>query len=218
MTVSEISRKYKQIYNFFKINNNIPNKKSSFFRSSEEQLILKVDFCSREVERICKGLVWYMKRMLPKVRLNIIYKTRKLSNYIRTKTISNDKLQRTHCIYRFDCCCEAKYIGHTKRYLKNRIEDHKYKNSSNVKRHLSNCPQYKQQLIDAYNSDTQNSATSINQIRPKFKKTFLEDKFKIMDIERNYRLRTIKESIYIKLNNPTINEPTDLSKPLNNFI
>ena len=145
-----------------------------------------------------------------------MYKTKKLLNFIKRKQPENIYHGKSHLIYKYTCTCNSTYIGQTKRYFNVRIDEHRTNPSSHIFKHYSVCPEYKKELIKSY--ATVSKIRSINQVPKKHKNEFFRDKFQILCRENDYKLRLAKENIFIKLNSPDLNDQTDLSKPLHNFV
>ena len=130
-----------------KIDQKIYIKKPSFLKNKEETIFLVVDFCSKNVENICVNLIRFLKKFINNTRFQIIYKTKKLMNFIKRRNSQTDFEKTSHCIYQFNCCCSAAYVGQSKRYLSARISEHKGNNKSNIYSHYIKCATYKDELI-----------------------------------------------------------------------
>ena len=100
-----------------------------------------------------------------------------------------DKNYQKYVVYKIDCKnCDSTYIGHTERFIKTRIQEHKDSVTQFSKNH-NVVPQH----IITNNYDHNFDWTN----------------FKILDVERNTRKRKIAESLFIKNTKNTINLQTD---------
>jgi hypothetical protein len=103
------------------------------------------------------------------------------------------KLNTPNTIYKINCNnCNSSYIGQSKQYLRNRINNH----INDVKK-LKNSTALSQHALDTGHKFNFNEA-------------------EVLDIEPNFQKRIFKEMIYIKKNNSSINFRTDI-EGLSNF-
>jgi len=104
--------------------------------------------------------------------------------------IPEDK--QTCLVYQINCTdCNKIYIGQTKQYIKNRINQHKSNTTSKIK--------------------AQNEKTALSKHSTQLNHKFNFNQFKILEKEANRKKREFKESLHISLNNHnTINDKTDM--------
>ncbi|CAG5073408.1 Protein of unknown function [Cotesia congregata] len=96
--------------------------------------------------------------------------------------------QRAGVVYKIPCSCELCYIGQTKQYSKNRIQQHE-----------NSCPDVK--ILD-------NNKTALALHYFDSGHRFKFDEVKILDLENNWHKRSVSEMVWIKLND-TVNKRTD---------
>jgi hypothetical protein len=128
-----------------------------------------------------------IKYMLKPLNINITYKYIKTVKRIFSKIKDNTPHElKSNVIYKINCKnCSACYTGQTKNYVKTRAQQHK----NDIKNFKTNLP------IPAH------CVTE--------KHLFDFDNIEILDEERNYYKRLVKEMIYIKLNQENINIQMD---------
>ena len=106
-----------------------------FKNSYEDQFNLILQYTSKRCDTVAKHLIKTVKRLTPKFRLSICWRTVKLSSIVTPRLKNTVPLQfRNGCIYEFTCAeqCNKRYIGESKRLLKTRINEH-FQDSKNKK-------------------------------------------------------------------------------------
>lgn len=110
----------------------------------------------------------------------------KLNCFIKRHKDALDKFSQNDIVYKISCGdCNATYVGHSKRQLKTRVEEHR----SSVRRGCS-----KSVIFDHCSSHNHN---------------FDWDGVEICDIEHSYKKRLISEMIFIKRQSFGINIQND---------
>ena len=116
-----------------------------------------------------------------------------------------ETLQKGGFVYGYDCFCDAKYVGETKRKLETRIQEHNRKSKlTSVYDHIKTFPQFAKHYVKIHGKST----TFLNsRIESKNRVNILKDRFTIIGSNLgNYFRRTDYEGIYITLNKPVLNE------------
>ena len=110
-----------------------------------------------------------------------------------------DQYKKAGIVYRFTCPCGAVYIGETARELDIRIREHNQKSrNSEIYLHTTNCETYQNSL-----------PTTTTKIKSTFHFHFRTFFTIIRGNLFNYFERICTESIYIILENPSINRQKD---------
>jgi len=114
------------------------------------------------------------------IKLNCVFTSFKLNNYFSLKSRTPHFL-KSKVVYKYTCSCDMNqfYVGKTKRHLKTRVNEHKFKNSP-ISNHLLIC----NECSDNYNNNS----------------------FKILCTTNSNLDLSIKESIFIKQLNPNLNK------------
>ena len=114
------------------------------------------------------------------IDIKIVYTTFKIKNYFSLKCRTPLPLL-ANVVYRFQCSRDVNltYIGKTKRHLTTRVREHGTSSTSAIKQHIDTCTPCRENY-------------SINS-------------FKTLDNASNDLQCIIKEALYIKHNNPTLN-------------
>ena len=136
-----------------------------------------------------------LQKLFKDYNIKIIYKnTNTFHKEIFSKLKDNtDLLLQSEIIYSINCnSCNAIYIGQTKQYLKNRINQHK--NSIQKKKLTPNIP------------NTALSDHAVDNLH-----NFNFNNVKILNKETNYKKRLILEMIHIKKELKSINYRTDIT-------
>lgn len=130
-----------------------------------------------------------IKNVLKPFKINIAEKPGNNTKTIFTKLrpkITN--LEKTNIVYKIDCAdCTQTYIGQTKQYLKNRVNEHKR----------------------SIRKVGQNNNTALAKHALDLTHNFKFEEVQILDYEPNYRKRNIKEMIFIKKHKNSLNFRTD---------
>ncbi len=131
-----------------------------------------------------KGLSERIRDILKKKGIQTYFKANNtLRNILVSPKDKDPKLSKQDVIYHIPCgypSCESSYIGETGRILEERIKDHISNNSSAIKQHHIN---------------TGHSLPDPN-----------DNNIKVINTESNAFKRRVKEAIYIKVNNPPLNQ------------
>ena len=118
-----------------------------------------------------------------------------------------DLFAKSGLVYGYQCLCDAKYVGETKRTLLSRIQEHnQHGRSTAVYNHIKTCETFKNAYLNKYgklptfqkNGSKKESKNRLN---------ILRDRFSIIGSNLgNYFRRTDFEGIYITLNKPVLND------------
>ena len=148
------------------------------------------DFIARKISK-------YLKSITKDFHCNFAWKTNTLhSVFIPKLKAPIDLLDKSGLVYRFECDCQATYVGETYRRLGTRITEHNQKSrKSEIVEHINNCEEF------------------LNCVKvkcPDLKKTsclfHLKSKFSILESNLSrYRDRTVSESLHILTSKPTLN-------------
>ena len=139
--------------------------------------------------KIQKQLRNFFNRFIPAGKINLVFKTkRRISNFLKFKDVVHTDYD-SHIIYKHTCpSCNAGYIGETRKH-------HIVRNSQ----HLA---------ISEFTGKPISSGEPTNitkHFRDKGCNKSLKS-FRIIGRENDYHRRLIKESLFIKLHNPILNE------------
>ena len=131
-----------------------------------------------------KGLSERIRDILKKKGIETYFKA---SNTLRNILVSpkdkDSKLLKQNVIYHIPCgypSCDCSYIGETGRVLGERIKDHISDSNSSIKQHHLNTGHPLPDLMD--------------------------NDIKVVNMESNAFKRRVKEAIYIKVNDPRLNQ------------
>ncbi len=131
-----------------------------------------------------KGLSERIREILKKKGIETYFKgSNTLKNILVSPKDKDPKHSKQDVIYHIPCCdptCDSTYIGETGRVLGERIKDHLTNPNSAIKQHHQNTGH---PLPDPESND-----------------------IKIVNVESNAFKRRVKEAIYIKVNNPPLNQ------------
>ena len=179
----------KCILRFF---NKTCGKRLPIHTAAKREVKLILPFLGSTSWRVKNELIRTIHNLLPYCKLNIVFKTsNRLSSYFPFK----DKLPVTldsGVIYRFRCaCCNACYIGCTRRYWLKRLEEHTHISALTGKA-LSGLQVFPPLNHAKYGGCY--SSTSISR-----------DNFEILGRESNNYLLQIKESLFIYKYKPGLN-------------
>ena len=107
--------------------------------------------------------------------LRIIHSTISIKNLINFHIKpAVDPLQTSNVVYRFECECDSVYIGETQQCLRNRIWQHRYRDS-HIGKHIHKCIPYKAALHETYSKPGGPNVPD--------QRTFLESHFSILNRE-----------------------------------
>ena len=148
------------------------------------------------------------------IRFRPLFDTTKVSYFCNTKD-KTPLLCNSFVVYKFTCPgCLSSYIGKTERTLKERTHEHACNENSAVYQHLLSCPN----LI--FINDLMQIDTSIKQTKSNLRDFFIntvQNNIKILDRSDNWSILLIKEALFIKDHNPSLNTGLKASRDLNLF-
>jgi len=81
------------------------------------------------------------------IKLRVHHRSQKLKNSFRTKE-GQALLHRYNVVYRLKCSCGASYIGHTRRNLRLRLQEHSTSLDSEVCKHLQSHPDHRVDFLN----------------------------------------------------------------------
>ena len=145
---------------------------------------IKLPYLGPKSENLCKKLNNSIRHISSdEVKVNVILQQRKFSSLFNSKSrYPTESL--SNVIYELSCMdCNAKYIGETKRRIKDRFIEHH---------------------MDRFG--TQNGVLSQHSLQSGHKSGSFKDCCRILNYESNFKKRRIKESLLIKQNKPSLNE------------
>ena len=127
------------------------------------------------------SLLYFIENM-PFAKVNVVFRTtHRLSNILRFKDVVSPDLA-SHLIYLFKCsCCNAGYIGETRKHFKVRYSQHLRISEYTGRPIKSGVPT----TVSKHIFDNNCKCSKEN--------------FKIIGREEDYHKRLIKESLFIKL-------------------
>ena len=109
---------------------------------------LMLTFNHPKCENVGKRIYNLIKSSTPEFRLNIIWKTVRLSQILSPKLkaqIVDHK--KSNLVYRFLCPCSISYFGETCRRLRTRVQEHQQpKKGTAVSKHIMTCDMYQSEL------------------------------------------------------------------------
>ena len=166
---------------------------------------LSIPYTSSRCHKIAIKTIKMIKKLTPNFRINLTWKTVKLSRVITPKLkriLPN--LEKSGIVYKFDCDCSESYVGETKRSLKTRISEHSWKSKNTaVHQHTTTCPHFNNALSQKTFGELPISKRQIQKI----KLDNLTEKFSIISANlSNYYKRTEFEGMYISIYKPKLNE------------
>ena len=116
-----------------------------------------------------------------------------------------DPLDKSGIVYGYNCLCDAKYVGESKRKFLSRIQEHNQKSRATaVYNHIQSCESFKNSYPDKFGKlpTFQRSKKESNN-----RLSILKDRFTIIGSNLgNYYRRTDYEGIYITINKPVLND------------
>ena len=135
------------------------------------------------------GLARLLHKRLPFFKVRIVFNTsNRLRNYFNFKDVVPEPLRFCQ-IYKFTCgSCNASYIGKTFRHMKVRVSKHQGV-SSRTGKHLKGT-----------------LSISVRDHMLDCNHMVAWDDFKVLGRESNHWLLEIKESLFIKRDNPSLNK------------
>ncbi len=183
----------KCIFRFF---NKIYEKKVLVHTVPKKEVNLILPFLGSTSWRVKNELIRTFQNILPICKLKVVFKTsNRLSSYFSFK----DKLPVTldsGVIYKYNCaCCNASYIGCTKRYWEKRLEEHTHVSA------LTGKPLSGLQEFAPFQHVKLAKCHEEHRVSPKIHR----ENFEIIGRENNNYLLQIKESLFIYKYRPQLN-------------
>ena len=165
-----------------------------------------LEYASPLIESYIHDLTKKINNYMPKFRINIAYrsvKVKKLFGYMAKP--KKELFENSNCVYEYTCPCEQFYIGHTKRTLYTRADEHYTNDSSKIWSHNDTCEFYKN---ESKKFVKENKKVFREPITARFE--YFKTRFKI--IGKGYKSdenRERAEAFLIRTNRPSINKQTD---------
>ena len=192
-----------------------PSSLNQHEKVNHKTIYFNLPYAGQKGEQLVKSCIRKVKKCLKKdipIHFKIIYKTHNMSYYVNNKD-HTPLMQQSNVIYEFSCPgCHANYIGKTERTLNERSQEHGWTNKDKpVYHHLMNCENFQYIMnIHRCNDLLENSHTSITttdydlDIR-NFLINTVKTNIKVLDRAAHWDILLIKEGLYIKNLNPTLN-------------
>ena len=187
----------------------------------ERNHTLSLPFTSFRCEQIGKKLIKIIKNLTPNYNLNIVFQTIKLSSKIYPRLKLKKPFEsKVNVVYEFKCDCNNNYIGETKKRLRDRILEHGVEcRSTTIYDHVfdESCPSFADNLlIYLKNNKPANSTAKKTRYGPaiiansaatsRLKREFFINHFKILGSNFRHEQQRVKtESVFIKINQPSLN-------------
>ena len=151
-------------------------------------------------------IIRLFKTYTPKYRINIAWRSEKLEKLFSHKLkLSIPTLEKIGTTYQYDCLCQDKYIGESKRQLRNRIKEHNQPSKKtaisdhiygNTTKLIQPCPDFTSELVNNFGE----------QPTPSQKFTFIKNRFTVLQSNlMNTRDRQTYEAISITIKKPKLN-------------
>ena len=116
--------------------------------TQENTHILKIPFTSLRISPIITKIKKLIHKFIPNFNLRIVHSTISIKNLINFHIKpSIDPLATSNVVYWFECECDSVYIGETQQCLRNRIWQHRYRDS-HIGKHIDKCIPYKAALSE----------------------------------------------------------------------
>lgn len=166
---------------------------------------LSLPFTSFQCSKVGVNLKNILQKYTPNFRLKICFKTITLEKIILPKLKPIIPLLFTpNTVYLFTCDCSETYIGHTKKLLKKRIQEHRTCEASHIFDHISTCAEYNLSLGNKF----PNIVPSDSQ-----KRTHIYEHFTALSTNLpNYFERIAFEGLMITQLQPTLNKQLKFKK------
>ena len=175
---------------------------------------MSLPYTSFRCSKIASKIYKILKQYSPNFRLNIAFKTTKLSNiFLPRMKPPKTKFFQSNLIYKFTCECTDEYIGETQRLLHKRVLEHRTKSDSHICNHINKCETYQSNFFQKYHIHTDYADDT--KLRE-----YIFEHFEIMERNlHNKKLRETSEGILITLEQPKINKQFEhkCTKLLTNF-
>jgi hypothetical protein len=128
-----------------------------------------------------KKVMNVVKKFCDGIDVRLVFVSTKIKDSFSCKDSFQSFSHKSMVIYKFECTgCKSSYIGETERHLSVRIQEHFKNKTSHIFRHLQEFPNCKE-VCDEKSFSVLDSGTTKHQLR-------------------------IKEGLYIKWENPTLNK------------
>ena len=153
-----------------------------------------------------------MRKILPSFRINVAYRSVKVSQLFSTKSkVTTARLDTPNVVYKMQCSgpkCHA-YIGQTERQLIERIKIHSQPSQGKgILLHLENCAIYLNKF-ETYLGDNGNPSPH-SRAYAKLRLEFLASHFTILEKNlANWKDRMAAEAYYIRAQRPLLNGQKD---------
>ena len=153
-------------------------------------------------EKIGKRIYNLIRNITPDFRLNIIWKTVRLSQILSPKLKAQIvDFKQSDLVYRFICPCDISYFGETYRRLRKRVQEHQQpKKGTAISKHIITCDVY-QAALQNFAGDHPTPSQRINFCLSRFKPIATNLPF----TDERKRL----EALAIKIYNPLLNKQVD---------
>ena len=171
-----------------------------------KKVTISIPYTSFRCSVIASNIHKILKKYTPNFRLNIAFKTIKLSSVVTPALKPRTDLYYTsNLVYNFKCECPSSYVGHTKQYFEKRIYQHKNDTNSHVKKHISQCQIFKQSFFD--NNGYEFGTALPRGLCGNTEREYMKSHFTILEKNlHNYYTRTTHEGLMITLLNPDLNK------------
>jgi hypothetical protein len=100
------------------------------------------------MRKIGKRIYNHIRNITPDFRLNIIWKTVRLSHSLSPKLKAQIvDFKQSDLVYRFICSCDISYFGETCRILRKRVQEHQQpEKGTAISQHIITCDVYQAAL------------------------------------------------------------------------
>ena len=163
---------------------------------------LILTFNHPKCEKVGKRIYNLIRSATPEFRLNIIWKTVRLSQILSPKLKAQVvDSKKNNLVYSFLCPCSISYFGETARRLRTRVQEHQQtKKGTAISKHILTCDIYKSEL-KKFAGDKPTPSQRINFHLSRFKP--IATNLPFSDERKRF------EAIAIKIFNPLLNKQID---------
>ena len=216
---SESLEEMREIYSRNGYPSALVEEKIKFFQENREKPdrepanhTVTLDYTAPAIEKHMNKLTAKMKQLLPSFRVNVAYKSIKVTQlFSKRSKAKTDMYETPHVVYKMQCTgpkCSS-YIGQTEKPLIKRIEQHQqYCHARGVYFHMENCEVYNKKF-DQFcrdNGDPMENTRKYQQLRIEF----LKSHFTILEKNlANWKDRRAAEAYYIRAQRPLLNGQKD---------
>ena len=182
--------------------NNKEERLKDIIDNPERNCNLMLTFNHPKCEKIGKRIYNLIRNITPDFRLNIIWKTVRLSQILSPKLKAQIvDFKQSDLVYRFICPCDISYFGETYRRLRKRVQEHQQpKKGTAISKHIITCDVY-QAALQNFAGDHPTPSQRINFCLSRFKPIATNLPF----TDERKRL----EALAIKIYNPLLNKQVD---------